>query len=347
MVRVGMVGFGEPSKVFHLPLFKKAGLSLAAVASSRPDAVKAEYPSATVHPTPAALFADPSVELVVIASPSYTHADLVLQAIEAGKNVITDKPFCHTVAQADAIIAARDKAGVIATVFQNRRWDSDFLTFSKLINDGTLGRIQSYRGHFEFFAPTTPGGDAPNRRTEPTQYGLGTHQVDQVYVLFGKPDWVFGDLQRIEGGENPDRMRAILGYDAGPHEGLRVELFAGFTVPDNRARYAIHGTKGSYIKSFMDCQEGQLASGIVPDDPAYGREPEERWAELTRVLEDGSTRRETVPSVPGDWSQIYSLLAEAVRTGGAPPVSAEEARDVIAIINAIERSNQEGRRVAP
>lgn len=331
MVRVGIVGYGAPAKIFHIPMIEKAGLTISAFSSSRPDAVKADYPAATIHSTPSSLFADPDVDLIVIASPSPTHAPLMLEAIEAGKHVISDKPFCHTVEEANRLIEARDRHGVIATVYQNRRFDSDFLTFSKLIRDGELGKIHTFRGYFEFYAPVGP--DAPNRRTEPVQYGLGTHQVDQVVTLFGKPDWVWGELRHIEKGENPDYMQAVLGYDNGAHAGLRVELVAGFTQADHRARYAIHGDKGSYVKEFMDCQEEQLHNGIGPDNPAFGREPEDRYAQLTRVLADGSVTRETVPSIPGDWTEIYRALGEALRGEGNPIVTLEEARDVIEIIS--------------
>lgn len=335
MVRVGIVGYGAPAKIFHIPMIEKAGLSISAFSSSRPDAVKLDFPNATVHPTPTALFKDPDVDLVVIASPSPTHAPLMLEAIEAGKHVISDKPVCHTVAELDQLIEARDRQGVIATVYQNRRFDSDFLTFSKLIRDGDLGKIHTFRGYFEFYAPAGP--DAPNRRTEPVQYGLGTHQVDQVLTLFGKPDWVWGELRHIEEGENPDYMQAVLGYDQGDHAGLRVELVAGFTQPDHRVRYAIHGSKGSYVKEYMDCQEEQLHNGIGPDSPNFGREPAERHGLVSRVAADGSVTREVIPSIPGDWTEIYRALGAALRGEGLPIVTLEEARDVIEIISSLPK----------
>ncbi len=342
-LKVGLVGYGLAGKVFHAPLFPAAGLELAAVASSSPAKVTADHPGVRVHATPAELFADPAVDLVVLATPSPTHPALMLEALAAGKHVVSDKPFTPTVTEAEAVIAAAAKAGRIATCFQNRRWDSDFLTLKQLIESGELGEIRSYRAHFEFYKAEI--GDRWQEKPAPgvgIHYDLGAHLIDQALQLFGLPDWVEGDLvvQR-DGGEIADGFHARLGRGS-----LRVDLFGSYYAPDHSTRYAIHGTKGSYMKRFMDIQEDQLRAGMTPMDAGYGIEPEERWARVTTYAGgEASTRAE--PSIPGAHQQFYALLREAIESGGQPPVLAEEARDTIRVIEAIRESSESGRRVSP
>lgn len=342
-VRIGLVGYGLAGKVFHAPLFAAAGVDLVAVASSDSAKVLADHPGVRVHPTPAALFADPEVDLVVLATPSPTHPALMLEALAAGKHVVADKPFTPTAAEAEAAIAAAAKAGRIATCFQNRRWDSDFLTLRRLIESGELGEIRSYRAHFEFYRADI--GDRWQEKPAPgvgIHYDLGAHLVDQVLQLFGLPDWVEGDLviQRA-GGEIADGFHARMGH--GP---VRVDLFGSYFAPDHSTRYAVHGTKGSYMKRFMDIQEGQLRDGLTPLNEGYGVEPQDRWARVTTYEgEEASARFE--PSIPGAHHQFYALLREAIENGSPPPVLAEEARDTIRVIEAIRESSETCRRVSP
>ncbi|WP_422368260.1 Gfo/Idh/MocA family oxidoreductase [Pelagibius sp.] len=340
-LKVGLVGYGLAGKVFHAPLFPAAGLDLAAVASSDSAKVLADHPGVTVHPTPAALFADPAVDLVVLATPSPTHPALMLEALAAGKHVVSDKPFTPSAAEADRVIAAAVKAGRIATCFQNRRWDSDFLTLGTLIKSGELGEIKSYRAHFEFYKGEV--GDRWQERPAPgvgIHYDLGAHLIDQALQLFGLPDWIEGDLviQRA-GGEIADGFHARMGKGD-----LRIDLFGNYYAPDHSTRYAVHGTRGSYMKRFMDIQEDQLRSGMTPLDEGYGIEPQDRWARVTTY--DGSAASARFePSLPGAHQQFYSLLREAIENGSPPPVLAEEARDTIRVIEAIRESSEAGRRV--
>ncbi|WP_420346820.1 oxidoreductase [Pelagibius sp.] len=342
-LKVGVVGYGLAGKVFHAPLFPAAGMDLVAVASSDAAKVQADHPGVTVHPTPAALFADPDVELAVLATPSPTHAPLMLEALAAGKHVVSDKPFTPTAAEAEQVIAAAAEAGRIATCFQNRRWDSDFLTLRKLIDEGALGEIKSYRAHFEFYKGEV--ADRWQERPAPgvgIHYDLGAHLIDQVLQLFGLPDWVEGDLviQR-QGGEIPDGFHARMGHGA-----LRVDLFANYYAPDHSTRYAVHGSRGSYMKRFMDIQEDQLRAGMTPLDDGYGVEPQDRWARVT-TYDGGAASSRFEPSIPGAHHRFYALLREAIETGTPPPVLAEEARDTIRVIEAIAESSKTGRRVAP
>lgn len=339
--RVGLIGYGLAGSVFHAPLFPAAGLELAAVVSSRVEQIKADYPDAKVYSAPAELFADKDIDLVVIAAPSDQHAPLLMAALAAGKHVVSDKPFTATVAEAEIVIAAAEKANRIASCFQNRRWDSDFLTLCKLVAQGTLGEIYSYRAHFEFFRPnvTESWRDNPAPATG-VHYDLGAHLIDQALVLFGTPDWLSADVTvQRPGGRVQDGFHMRMGKG-----NKRIDLFSTYLAPDFSSRYAVHGSQGSFVKRHMDVQEAQLRNGMTPLDSDYGVEPETHWAEVT-TLNDGKPVTHREPSVPGAHHLYYRGIREAIERGVRPPVLAEEARETIRIIEAAKRSSDEGRRI--
>ncbi len=340
-IGVGLVGFGLSGRVFHAPLLKAAGLTLVAVSSSESEKVHAAYSDLHVHSTAAELFDDPNVELAIIASPSSTHAELAIAALNAGKHVVVDKPFASTVAEADEIIKTAEYTAKIVTCFQNRRWDSDFLTIQKLLRSGDLGDISSYRAHFEYFKPDIV--QKWQERPAPgvgIHYDLGTHLVDQALYLFGVPDWVEGDvLVQRTNGQIPDAFHARMAKNS-----MRIDLFASYYCADFSSRYAIHGSQGSYKKSHMDIQEQQLRSGLTPLHKGFGIEPKASWATVTRY-KDGVMTKKSEPSVPGCHHQFYSELRHAIETNSPPPVLATEARETIRVIESIVQSSQSGSRV--
>ncbi len=339
--RVGLIGYGLAGSVFHAPLFPAAGLELAAVVSSREEQIRRDHPDAKIYAAPAELFADDDIDLVVIAAPSDQHAPLLMAALAAGKHVVSDKPFTATVEEADAVVKAAEKANRIASCFQNRRWDSDFLTLCKLVGQGTLGEIYSYRAHFEFFRPnvTEAWRDyvAPARGIH---YDLGAHLIDQALVLFGTPDWLSADITvQRPGGRVEDGFHIRMGKG-----NKRIDLFSTYLAPDFSTRYAVHGSQGSFVKRHMDIQEAQLRGGMTPQDEGYGIEPEEHWAEVA-TIRDGEPSMQREPSVPGAHYLYYRGIRDAIEKGVRPPVLAEEARETIRMIEAAKRSSDEGRRI--
>ena len=343
-LRVGLVGYGLAGKVFHTPLYKAAGVQLVAVASSDGDKVHADHPDARVHAAPTSLINDPGVELVVLASPSYTHAPLMLEALAAGKHVLSDKPFTATVQEADAVIAAASAAERIASCYQNRRYDADFLTLCQLIDDGQLGEITYYEARFDRFKPLVR--DRWQETEQPgvgIHYDLGAHIIDQALVLFGMPDWVQGDVQKQrEGSDIIDDFQVRMGRGK-----LRIELAAGMLVPDHDLRYRVHGTRGSWVKHHLDPQEEQVWHlGMTPLDEGYGIEDESHFGTLTTV-DNGQSSTSRTPTLKGDWSALYRDLGVAIRQGGTPPVTAHQARNTIAVIEAMVESSRTGSRVTP
>ncbi len=340
-LKAGIVGYGLAGKVFHAPLLPAAGIELAGVASSDPAKVHADHPDATVHATADALFADDSLDLVILASPSATHAPLAIKALQAGRHVVVDKPFATTVAEADQVIEAARSANRLVTCFQNRRWDGDFLTLRHLIEQDRLGPIHAYEAHFEFFKP------APADRWQETpgpgvgvHFDLGAHLIDQALVLFGRPDWVEGEaiIQR-PGGQVPDAFFARLAF--GP---VRATLTGSYFSADNRSRCVAHGARGSWRKWHMDVQEEQLRAGLTPLDPGFGIEPVDRHGSLTS-LSDNGLQRVTIDTRPGTHHEFYRQMRRAIENGGPPPVDPNDARNTIEVIEALVASGKTGKRV--
>lgn len=334
-VRVGLIGYGLAGETFHAPLLTRdPAFQLRVIATSRAEAVARGGSGARVAASPEDVFADPEVDLVVIATPNETHAPLAERALAAGKHVVVDKPFTITTAEASRLIALAEKRGLCLTVFQSRRWDGDFLTVRELVAQERLGRLYTFESHYDRFRPEVrarwkeldvPGGG--------TLFDLGAHLLDQALQLFGMPESVLADLGRQRpGAQSTDYAHLVLRYGE-----LRVLLHSGSVVSGPWPRFVIQGDRGGYIKSGLDPQEDQLKAGIWPGHADYGREPVEQHGALTSG--------ERVPTRAGDYPAFYRELALAIAGGGPPPVTAQSAADVIRLIEAAVQSDAEGRRV--
>ena len=339
-LRVGLVGYGLAGRVFHAALYPAAPVELVAVASSDAAKVRAEHPRVRVHDDAAGLIADEAIELVVLASPTPTHVPLMLEAIAAGKHVMSDKPFAPSVAEATRVIEAAERAGVVATCFQNRRRDADFLTLKRLLAEDALGEVTHYRAHFDAWSVPRERWQERDVPGVGVHYDLGAHLFDQALQLFGMPDWIQGDVRRVRpDGVIVDAFHALMGKGA-----LRIEVSASLAAADHRLRYRVHGTRGSWTKSYMDPQEPQLRhEGLLVTDPRYGVEPDAHHGTLTAIV-DGQPVSRTLPSERGDWPGLYADLARAIRSGEPPPVLASESREAIRLIEALVESAESGRR---
>lgn len=341
-LKIGLVGYGLAGKVFHTPLYEAAGVKLVAVATSNSAGVLADHPSVRIYETPTQLIADDDIDLIVLASPSFTHAPLMLEALAAGKHVLSDKPFTTTVAEADAVITASKKAGKIASCYQNRRYDADFLTLQSLLDQNAFGDVLHFEAHFDRYSPTVK--DRWQETEQPgvgNHYDLGAHIIDQALVLFGMPDWLQADVQKQrEGSTIIDQFHLRMAKGR-----LRIELSAGMLVPDNRLRYRVHGTTGSWLKEHLDPQEGQIWHlGMKPTDERYGLEDKSRYGTLT-TIENGRALSRRTPTLKGDWPRIYREFASAIQNGSEPPVTGEQARNTIRVIEAMLASSDSGQRI--
>ena len=331
-IGVAVAAFGAAARVFHLPLLQAVpGLELRMVVSRRPEEVRHALPQVRVVEDFAAACADPAVDLVVIPTPNATHAPLAAQALAAGKHVVVDKPFTLTVAEAESLLAQAGAAGLVLSVFQNRRWDSDFLTLRRLLRDGAVGVPTQLESHFDRFRPQVP--DRWRDRAGPGAglwYDLGPHLVDQVVQLFGPPRAVFVDLAaQRDGATADDCFHALLRY-----ERMRVVLHATALAAAPGPRFVLHGTEGSWVKHGLDSQEEALKAGATPGAPGWG--VDRRPGSL--ITAEGTTE---VPGIAGDYRHYYAAVRDAILGRGPNPVTGEDALAVMRVLELGRRSNAE------
>lgn len=336
MLRVVLVGFGYAGRVIHAPLIRATpGLELIAVGSSHPSRVRAVLPDMPVLSTDAAV-AHRSADLIVIATTNDTHAPLAIAALEAGKHVVVDKPFTLSLDAARplaALAAAKDR---LLCVFQNRRWDGDFLAIrEQLIEQRLIGEISQFESHFDRFRPEVRARWREQAVAgSGVWYDLGPHLVDQALQLFGLPDRVLGDLAALRpGAETDDWAHVILQYSQ-----RRVILHASMLAAGPMPRFVVHGQTGAWIKYGLDVQEAQLASGLHPGAPGWGE------GGPAAILVNGANGHETeMPIPPGDWREFYARLRDALNGTGPNPVPAAQAVAVMAVLETAIQSSTEGR----
>ncbi len=339
-IRVGLIGFGFVSKTFHIPLLKAtAGYRITTVSSSRPADVLAELPDVEVVADPKALATHPDVDLVVIASPNDTHAPLAESAMRAGRNVVVDKPFTLTVAEARHLADVAKESDTLLSVFQNRRWDSDFLTVQAAIHRDLLGRVVLFENRLDRFRPEVR--DRWRELPGPGSgllYDLGPHLIDQTLALFGIPDSVQATLaKQREGSRTVDCFHLVLRYGE-----MVATLQAGSLVPGGSPRFVVHGNRASLVKEKPDIQEEQLKAGVIPGSAEWGLDPDDA------VLHDGATgKMRTVTAARGDQRGYYVALREALHGRGPNSVPPAQGATVMAIIEAAIRSDADGHRVIP
>ena len=315
MIGVALIGYGYAGRVFHAPLIRATpGLELAIISSSRPERVHADLPGIPVVSSPEEACALPSVELVVIATPNDTHVPIATMALRAGKHVVVEKPMAPTLEGAREIAALAQSLDRVLAVFQNRRWDGDFLGLTDLLASSALGDVTHFESHFDRYRPIVR--DRWRERAgvgSGVWYDLGPHLVDQVLQLFGLPDRVMAAMaaQRA-GAQSDDWAHVVLEYSR-----LRVILHASMLVAAPLPRFIVHGTTASWIKYGLDAQERQLNAVFTPD--AVGNVEDREHA----VLVDGGSGTQTETPVPrGDYRDFYLRLRDALLGTGSQPGSA-------------------------
>jgi scyllo-inositol 2-dehydrogenase (NADP+) len=339
-LRAGLIGFGLAGRYFHAPLLLAAGIRIVAVVTSRAGEVREVLPGAQVVESAQALIERDDIDLVVVASPNSVHAEQTRAALLAGKHVVVDKPLCLTAAEARELAQLAAKCARQLTVFQNRRWAADFLTLRRLIETDRLGRINAFHVRWNRYRPQVI--DRWRERDEPGAgilYDLGSHMIDQVLCLFGRPEWIQADVfAQRPGAVVDDAFEILMGKGT-----LRVTLGVSLFASAVGWRYCVHGSRASFVKEGMDPQESQLRAGMQANDPSFGVEPEEIRG---KIIDGASGHEQLVPSERGDWISYYRNLQASIETGAPVPVPAEEAAVTIELIEAARRSSREGRRIS-
>ena len=289
-------------------------------------ALAAAWPSARPVATLDEALADPAIGLAVIATPNALHAPQARAALDAGKAVVIDKPFALDLAEARRVADLAKARGLFLSVFHNRRWDADFLALKAELDSGRLKAVHAFESHFDRFRPQVR--DRWRERDGPgggIWHDLGPHLIDQALVLFGRPLGITCDLAVLrEGGQAVDWAHAVLRY-----ADRRVILHADMTTPAPGSRFAVHGSRASWIKSGLDVQEDQLKAGQPVGGPGWGVDPSPAFR-----LDGLTGRRETVPGPPGDYPAFYDAVAAAFSAGAPNPVPPEQALAVMEVLEA-------------
>ena len=333
-IRVGLIGYGFAGKTFHAPLIHSVpGLTLSVIGSAKREILQTDYPGVVVC-SAAEVPTHPNVDLVVIASPNPSHFPLAADSLRAGKDVVVDKPFTITLAEARSLSEIAAQHNRMLSVFHNRRWDSEILATKAILDTGALGEISHYESHIDRFRP-----DVRRRwREDPGPgaglwFDLGPHLIDQALHLFGLPESVnanFGILRK--GGLTDDWAHVQLNYDR-----LRVVLHASSLVSGGGPRSVLHGTQGSWAKFGADVQERQLISGMLPLDPLFGYDPN------PGIVYDGASGTQTeVPSPAGNQREYYVGIRDAILKEGPVPVPVKYAVAGMAILETSFESGARG-----
>ncbi len=341
-LRVGLLGYGLAGRVFHAPLIAAAkDLSLAAVVTRDPERqarLRADHPGALVLGTAGELFARAKeLDLVVVATPPRSHLPLARAALEAGLPVVVDKPFAPAAAEARHLAAEALRRGLLLTVFQNRRWDGDFLTVRRLLGEGALGAVRRLESRIERWAPVPKVGWREQGGPEEAAgllFDLGAHLVDQALQLFGPAGAVYAELDRRRPGVAVDDDAFLAITHA---SGVRSHLWMSKVAAQRGPRFRVFGERAGFTKHGVDGQEAALAAGGVPGSPGWGEEPEAAWGQLGLEGEGRPVR-----TLPGDYPAFYAGVAAALRSGGSPPVDPEESIAALAVIEAARRSAETG-----
>jgi len=343
-LRVAIVGYGLAGSVFHAPLIAATpGMRVAAVVTGnaeRAESAQKAYEGVAVFADVDALLAKPAdIDLVVVASPNRVHASITLAAIEAGIAVVVDKPFAVSVREGQSLIEAAAARGVPLSVYQNRRWDGDFLTLRRLLDEGALGEVLRFESRFERWRPVAGAGwresGAPSDAGG-LLFDLGPHLIDQALLLFGPVTHVYA--RRRAGVQADDDVFVALTHASG----VRSQLWCSAIASDLGPRMRVLGTRSAYVKYGLDVQEDALRRGGRPDrDAAWGTESEASYGTLGVVGE-----ATPIATEPGAYQRYYEGVGAALRGEGELPVDPRDCVEGLRIIEAARRSQEQGQVVS-
>lgn len=332
-INVAIVGFGLSGRYLQAPFFEANDDFNLKTIMTRQD-VQAVFPQVQQTAHLSAILSDATIDLVGISSPNETHFDYTRQALLAGKHVLVEKPFTATVAEAEALIALAKKQGKHLFVFQNRRFDSDFLTLKKVLESGQLGELLRFEAYFNRFKPilNVKKWKEVAHPANGILYDLGAHLIDQCVALFGAPQTVWGQTytQRNNSAID-DAFDLQLDYGR-----LKVCLTASLLVRDPTPRYVLRGSDGAFVKYGIDVQEDQLKAGLGPDNPDFGREPDAHSGVLYTENE-GYSVQEIIETEQGNWRLLFQNIADVLLHDAAPLIRMEEILLQIGIMEQVKQ----------
>ncbi len=355
-IQVGLIGFGFAGRVFQSNVIQAVeGLELAAIVQRSGTDAAAAFPQVKILPTVEDLLKDASIRLVVVATPNATHLPIARQCLLADRDVVIDKPFALTSAEAVELIELAQSRKRLLSVYQNRRWDGDFQTVRKLLDSDRLGRLVKFESHYDRFRQLPrlhawredggPGGGV--------LFDLGAHLVDQALVLFGVPESVWANVRaEREGARIDDAFDLYLHYPAshaqvsssvsGPvPSGLGVWLRATCLARDPGPRFTLNGTQGTFRKFGIDCQEAHLLAGDMFSSKPWGVEASEHWGTLT-IDEGGEPVSTRIPTEAGDYRSYYINIRDALHGNAALEVTPLQAWRTMRVLETAVESSRTG-----
>ena len=341
MIDVGLVGFGLGGRCFHAPLIQAVeGLRLAAIVERSGEQAKKLYPEARIVRSLEELLGIDSIQLVAIATPNQTHFPFAMECLEAGRDVVVDKPFTSTVAEAAELVRTARRLGRVLTVYHNRRFDADFQALHKLVATGELGQIVKFEAHYDRFRPKLKAGawrEVPGPGSG-ILADLGPHLVDYGLALFGPPESITATV-RIErpGFVTDDAFDIWLHYP----DGLVTMLSASMLSVRPRSRFVMLGTKASYLKKRFDPLERELRLRVPGPGESWMLEKPENFGEVITEV-DAKIERRKVKSF-GDWREFYTNVRDCLLGKAKPLVTPDQALNVMVALE-LARESSEARR---
>ncbi len=336
MINTALVSFGMSGKVFHAPFIAtNPHFNLVGSWERSTKNIEAAYPGTKSYNSYEELLADANIDLVIVNSPNDTHYAYTKSALLAGKHVVCEKAFTNTSAEAQELDDLANKKGLKLAVYQNRRYDADFLTLQKLIADGEIGELLDVQISFERYRTTL----SPKKHKEAVTpgagvlYDLGPHLVDQALMLSGMPLAVFADIRITRKVSLVDDYFTLILY----YPGHRITLSSGMVFMHQLPGYKVYGTKGSFIKNRSDVQENELLAGKKPNTPNWGAEAEADYGTLY-TDHDGLITNKVIPSIPGDYKIFYEKMADAILNNAPVPTTAQEGKNIIRVLEAARNS---------
>jgi scyllo-inositol 2-dehydrogenase (NADP+) len=348
-IGVAVIGFGLAGQVFHAPFVSAVpGLKLEAIVQRRGDEAAKAYPSARILRSFEEALSDPAVQLVVVGTPNETHFDLAKQALLAGKHVVVDKPFAATSEETLELKELGRKQGRVLAPFHNRRWDGDFLTVKKILQNESVGRLVTYESHFDRFRPVPrentwkEGASGSNGLL----FDLAPHLVDQVLTLFSAPEGITASVRMDRDSTDiEDAFDITLEYPK-----MRAHCRSSMLACDAAPRFLLHGTRGSFKKFGLDPQEPALLGGAKLPRMGEGREwladAEEHWGTLTVAADPndpGTLTRTKVKTELGDYRFYYANVRDAINGTAELAVKPEDGYRTIKLLEMARQSSLEGR----
>ena len=347
-IHTGIIGYGLSGRVFHAPFIDVVeGYELTKISTAKPESIaliEERYPITAVVPDGKSIIDDPEIDLVIVTSPNTDHFHWAREALLAGKHVVVEKPFTVNVTEADELIELAARQKKILTVYHNRRFTSDTRTVKKLLDSGLLGKIVDYESHFDRYRTAPRPNGAWREQPLPGSgifYDLGAHLVDQALWFFGMPEAVTAEINsQRTWAKADDHFDVRLHYPT-----FTATLKSGMICRIPGPTFMLHGTHGSYVKYGLDVQEATLDSGAIPQGKDWGREPESIWGNIDTEY-NGVKIKGKLESEQGDYRDYFINLRDAIMGKTEIAVKAEEARNVMRIIELAFQSSKEKRTIA-